>query len=97
MENIVLVVLFILLTIDVLSLITLKILDFKNENTYENTCKISKAIYCYWADCIVNGVKIIVDYEDQEEYEKTFWRLWDWGYTRILPKDKFEIIKPYIK
>lgn len=38
-----------------------------------------------------------VSFEDHESFEKTLWRLWDWGYTRILPKDKFEIIKPYIK
>lgn len=29
--------------------------------------------------------------------EVTFYRWWDWGYTRILPKDKFEIIKPYLE
>lgn len=38
-----------------------------------------------------------VDYDDMENYVVTLWRLWDWGYTRILPKDKFEIIKPYIE
>jgi hypothetical protein len=48
-------------------------------------------------DCIENhNYSYLVDYNDEESYEKTLFRLWDWGYTRILPKDKFEIIKPYI-
>lgn len=97
MEYVVLVILFILLIIYGLGLIALKILDFKNKITYEKVKKISEAIYAYQIDCIKNGVSSIVDYKDKEDYDETFWRLWDWGYTRILPKDKFEIIKPYIK
>lgn len=97
MEDFVLAILFILLIIYSLCLIALKIFDFKNKNTYENVAKINEAIYFYKIDCIKNGVSSIVDYGDQEDYDKTLWRLWDWGYTRILPKDKFEIIKPYIK
>lgn len=97
MRDVVLVILFILLIICVLGLIALKILDFKNKITYENVKKINEAIYVYQIDCIKNGVPSIVDYEYKEDYDKTLWRLWDWGYTRILPKGKFEIIKPYIK
>lgn len=62
--------------------------------------KIGKAIYDYKIACIkecnwddLHSVK----YKDMKDYMKTFWSFWDWGYTRILPKDKFEIIKPYIK
>ena len=58
---------------------------------------ISNTIYMYWTDCIRKWIEPSVDYDDKEDYDKTFWRLWDWGHTRILPKDKFEIIKPYIK
>ena len=26
-----------------------------------------------------------------------YWCLWDWGHKHILPKDKYERIKPFIK
>lgn len=32
-----------------------------------------------------------------EAYDKTLWRLWDFGCKNILPKEDFELIKPYIK
>ena len=32
-----------------------------------------------------------------EEYNKTLWRLWDFGYKNILPKADYELIKPYIQ
>lgn len=38
-----------------------------------------------------------VDFDDLEDIDRTIWRLWDWGYGRILPKEKLKIIKPYIK
>ena len=72
----------------------------KNFVTYDCHLKIGDAIYRYKIDCIRNhrwADLHFIAYKDMELYEKTFWRLWDWGYTRILPKDKFEIIKPYIK
>lgn len=97
MKDIILVILIILLIICVLGLIALKIFDHKNENTYENIARINHAIYDYKVDCMLNERQELVDYKDMEDYMKTFWRFWDWGYTRILPKDKYEIIKPYIK
>ena len=72
----------------------------KNFITLRNQRKILYAIRNYRIECIKNhqydGLDY-VDYEDMEHYMKTFWRLLDWGYTRLLPKDKFEIIKPYIE
>lgn len=97
MEYIILTIAIILLIICVLGLAALEIFYFKNKITYENVLKINEAIYVYQIDCIKNGTSSIVDYDDLEDYDKTLWRLWDWGYTRMLPKDKFEIIKPYIK
>lgn len=73
------------------------VLAFKNVNTLNNRLRILDAINKYHADCIRKVIEPSVDYGDKEDYDKTLWRLWDWGYTRILPKDKFEIIKPYIK
>lgn len=32
-----------------------------------------------------------------EEYDSTVNRWWDFGYTRILPKEYFELVKPFIK
>ena len=90
-------ILLIIAIVYLLALIAFKIFDYKNENTYENITKIDHAIYDYKIDCILNEKQNLVDYKDMEDYDKTFWRFWDWGYTNILPKEKFEIIKPYIK
>ena len=90
MKVVVLIILFILM-------VFLIILAFKNENTFNNHCMILNAIYMYRTDCIRKWIELSVDYDDKENYIKTVFRFWDWGYTRILPKDKFEIIKPYIK
>lgn len=72
---------------------------FKNENTYRNRTIISDAIADYSMHkidrCQWNSIE--VDFDDMESYEATFVRWWDWGYTRILPPEKFEIIKPYIR
>ena len=72
----------------------------KNMNTFNCQNKIGDAIYRYKLVCIQNqnwDEFHYVEFNDAEQYVKTFLRLWDWGYTRILPKDKLEIIKPYIK
>jgi len=37
-----------------------------------------------------------VDWSDMEDLEKTCYRLTDWGYKRILPKEKYELIEPFI-
>lgn len=39
----------------------------------------------------------LVCYNDLESYDATLFRFWDWGYKRILPKEKYRIIEPYIK
>lgn len=31
-----------------------------------------------------------------ESYFKTLFRFWDFGYKHILPKEDFELIKPYL-
>lgn len=67
----------------------------KSENAYHNRTIIIYAIMQYR---IENRYTLVCQVcpSDMEPYEKTVCRLWDWGYTRILPKEKFEIIKPYI-
>lgn len=39
----------------------------------------------------------MISYDNIEPYFVTLLRLWDWGYTRLLPPEKFELVKPYIK
>ena len=68
----------------------------KNEVTYKHHDKLDKAIYKYKMECICNRTKFVVDHDDMEDYNRTLYRFWDWRYTRILPKEKFEIIKSYI-
>lgn len=72
---------------------------FKIKNAYNNQIKIAEAIYLYNVDARKNGVRVFsnVSFDDMESYNSTLYRFWDWGYTRILPKDKFELIKSYIQ
>lgn len=70
----------------------------KNENTYQKQMIVSYAIYLYAIDMIHRGIfESEVDWDDIESYMATLFRLWDWGYTRLLPPEKYEIIKPYIE
>lgn len=79
---------------------------FKNYNTYKNRLIINDAIherhvayirsaYDYNNPDLLDDAKL-VDYCHKESYTKTLFRLWDWGYTHILPKEKFELIERYI-
>ena len=69
----------------------------KNDNTYRQRNVIISAIHRYQLDCIDKHVLWKVDYIDMESYDDTDIRLFDWGYTNILPEEKFEIIKPFIE
>jgi hypothetical protein len=52
----------------------------------------------YRRDMIARGefVNFKVNYDDMESYDETLFRLFDFGYKNILPKEKYDIIKPYI-
>lgn len=74
----------------------------KNNNTYVQHTKISHAIYEYQVYCIYNKPRDYdsdkdVTYSDEEEYSKTLFRIFDWGCENILPKEKYELVKQYIK
>lgn len=73
------------------------VMMIKNEVTYHHHMRILKAIEEYENMCFDYERMNDVNCDDMESYEHTLFRIWDWGYTRILPKDKFEIIEPYIK
>lgn len=78
----------------------------KNTVTYRNHNIIADAIFAYRMDAIdkackngtiMYGVKYEVNYDDMRDYNETVMRIFDWGYKHILPEDKFEIIKPFIR
>ena len=73
----------------------------KNEFTYRNHMIIADAIYYYNLHLIKEGQYDIyntgVTFDDMEDYDATQKRFWDWGYKRILPPEKFELIKPFVK
>lgn len=69
----------------------------KNDITFKNHRIIDNAILKYQLHCIAKKIPFEVDYGDVEDYDTTLYRFWDWGYTRLLPKEKFELIKPFIK
>ena len=74
----------------------------KNNNTFNQRIKINDAIYEYHRYCIYNkpsdyNASHDVDYCDEESYNKTFFRIFDWGHENILPKEKYDLVKQYIK
>lgn len=86
------IILCLLIVISVLTLITVS----KADNVLRNQITILNAIDAY--------------FDDTDDYDKTMslitnmktfgqmvFRLNDWGYENILPKEDFELIKPYIQ
>ncbi len=69
---------------------------FKHDRAAKMHNVILEAIHDYHTDCIRKRTTFDVDFSDMEDYYKTVHRWWDWGYKRILPKEKFEIIRKYI-
>lgn len=69
---------------------------FKIHNAYDNQMIILNAIIDY-SDETGNFRKSLTLIDNIELYSKTVFRLWDWGYENILPKEDFELIKPYIQ
>lgn len=78
--------------------ISLYMLD-KNSNTYKQHMKIITAIREYSYDHVdeITNKDIVKMFNSKEDYGKTLFRFWDWGYTRIVPKDVLEKIQPYIR
>ena len=69
----------------------------REEITFKNHSKIIKAIRGYQCVCRSTGRKSMVDYDDMEAFDQTMERVYDWGCKKILPKDKFELIKPFLE
>ena len=68
----------------------------KSEVTFRQNVKIINGIYNYVLKCIDNLQEPLVYYSDMRSFDKSLYSLFDWGYKNILPKDKFEIIEPFI-
>lgn len=93
-------ILFIILTIGILGMAICSFLLYRNETAFKMQSIICRAIYKYHMEMIRQGNgkgKYLVEYDDMENYDRTLFRFWDWGYKHILPPEKFEIIKPYIE
>ena len=68
----------------------------KTENAYDNQVKILDAIveYGHESGDLTKAMHML---DHIESLFLTIFRMWDWGYTRILPKEDFELIKPYLE
>lgn len=75
------------------------VLFIRTNVAYRNQTIIGDAVLAYSIDMINRDMfeAIEVRFRDIEPFERTMFRLWDFGYTRLLPPDKFEIIRPYIE
>ena len=70
----------------------------KNEITFKCTMRIAAAINEYRLFGIQYGVEDLqVSFDDIKSYESVLWNPFIWGCKGILPNDKYEIIKPFIK
>ena len=64
---------------------------------WSNHCVILDAILDYKLECIMEQKPCYVENDDMENIHDTIWRLWDWSHKRILDKDEYKIIEPYIR
>lgn len=87
------------------ALATLAVLVFfglmwlKVDNATNNQLLISMAIFLYKKDRLEQEDLAHIDdvnWSDMEEFEKTVYRMTDWGYKRILPEEKYKLVKPFI-
>lgn len=75
----------------------------KNNRTYKNRRIIAEAIFLYnlnqfsQKDQLNTSVDFIDTASVVESYEKTLFRLYDWGYKNIVPADVLEKISPFIE
>lgn len=79
-----------------LALILNIVLIFKNHNTFKNHNKVSEAISNYNTYVIWNEKELkdkLIKYDCMESYDKTLFRLYDWGCQRIVSKDIYEKIE----
>jgi hypothetical protein len=86
----------IMLAICIIGIAFCLVIIIKSEVTFRHNVKIINAICNYALYCIDNSMEQLVDYDDMRSFDASMYRLFDWGYKHVLPKEKFEIIKPFI-
>lgn len=67
----------------------------KNINTFNCHDAISEAIYKYKTACIEEcdwDALHLVEYGDMEDYNKTFWRFWDWDIPEYFRKISLRLL-----
>lgn len=69
------------------------------EVAYINQRKVLCAICKYNYHLMFEGALFddLIGYECVEPYYETIWRFWDFGCSRIVPKDVWDVIKDYIE
>lgn len=75
------------------------VMMMKTAVTFWQQKRILDAVHRYNMNLIGEGRwnESEVHFCDMENFDDTLWRLWDWGYKRILPAEKMAIIMPYLK
>lgn len=94
--NIVEIICLSIIIICIIALILCFIFAYKADISARNFGIIIDAICEYQCNCINKDEKWKVDYDDMKSVDAHLLNLFDWDYTNILPKEKFEIIKPFI-
>lgn len=68
----------------------------RNHFVYENHMKVINAIHEYNQEQIsLHNFDLTIEYYT-EPYERTMWRLWDFGCKRIVTPDVYKKIEPYL-
>ena len=66
----------------------------------ENTAEKRWIILCAIDNYVIENddtKKGLILFSSMESFVRTLFRLWDWGYENILPKEDFELVKPYLE
>lgn len=90
-------ILLVMAYISAIACVWIVIMYIKCVVAYNHHIQIIDAIHRYHMRCFYMYEDACVEYSDMEESSKTVYRLWDWTNKRILPKEKFAIIKPFMK
>ena len=69
----------------------------RNEIAYKQFVRLTNAVYAYINECIMQEIQPVVHYSDFADYDEIASDIWDWSDKGILPPDKYEIIKPFLK
>lgn len=73
------------------------LLMIRNELAYKQFIRLTDAVYAYINECILQETQPVVQFSDFADYDDIASRVWDWSDRDILPPEKYEIIKPFLK